>query len=213
MSSTLFVGLDCEPTRELAAALSAELVAPPPLPDADGWAWTFADDVARFAASLDALPTVDRVVVCTWLPEYPARPLVDVDTAAWMAEVERPLALWYAVVAAAAERCADGGAIAIVVERPAPIDSTDNACATAVAEGLLTSTRSIALTHGPRGVRANAVGTVLSTAPETLPGHAPSLASYPGTPGREVAGAVRMVLSPDAVGVTGNLVRADSGRA
>ncbi len=212
MTTTLFVGLDCPPTRELADALSSELVAPPPLPAADGWSWSFADDIDRFAASLAEGPPVDRVVVCTWDADYPTGALVDMDADAWMAHVERPLALWYAVAAAAAERCADGGAIAVVVERPAPIDSDGHAGATAVAEGLVTLARSLALVHGPRGVRANSVGTVIATAPETLLGHAPALASYPGSIGREIAGAVRMVLSPDASGVTGTLVRADGGR-
>jgi hypothetical protein len=59
----------------------------------------------------------------------------------------------------------------------------------------------------------NAVGTQISTAPEKLLGLAPALSSFPGTIHKEVAGAVRMVLSPDASGVTGTLVRADSGRA
>jgi NAD(P)-dependent dehydrogenase (short-subunit alcohol dehydrogenase family) len=212
MTSTLFVGLDCPPTRELAGALSAELFAPPPLSSPDGWAWTFADDVQRFAASLSDGPKVDRVVICTWDSEYPVADLVDIDADAWMAHVERPLALWYAVAGAAAERCADGGAIAVVIERPAPIDSDGHSGATAVAEGLVTLARSLALVHGPRGVRANSVGTVIATTPETLLGHAPALDSYPGSVGREIAGAVRMVLSPDAAGVTGTLVRADGGR-
>jgi hypothetical protein len=121
--TTLLVGLDAPPTRELAAALDAELVSPPPLPSADGWKWTFADEVDRFAASIAEGPKVDRVVVCTWNDRYPSRSLVETTTADWMDEVERPLALWYAVIAVAAERCADGGAIAVVIERPAPIDS------------------------------------------------------------------------------------------
>ena len=67
--------------------------------------------------------------------------------------------------------------------------------------------------HGARGVRANVVGTEIATAPELLLGLAPPLPSFPGTVDQQVAGAVRLLLSPDASGITGTLVRADSGRA
>jgi NAD(P)-dependent dehydrogenase (short-subunit alcohol dehydrogenase family) len=213
MTTTLFVGLDSPHTRELAAALSAELVSPPPLAAPDGWAWTFGDDVERFAASLADGPPVDQVIVCTWAEHYGPKPLVDVDPAEWMTEVERTLALWYSVLTRVVERVADGGAMAVVVERPAAIDCAGYAGTTAVAEGLVALTRSCALVHGARGVRVNAIGTEVSTAPEVLLGLAPALPSFPGTISDQVAGAVRMVLSPDASGVSGTLVRADAGRS
>ncbi len=42
-----------------------------------------------------------------------------------------------------------------------------------------------------------------------LPGSPPPLATFPGTVGDEVAGAVRMLLSDDAAGVTGTVVSRD----
>ena len=213
MIGLLFVGLDCPPARALANALGAEIVAPPELPAADGWKWTFADEIDRFAEMLDARPSAGQVVVCTWAPRYESRSLVETHEGDWMSEVERAMALWYAAIPAVAERCADGGAIVTVIERPPAIDSAGHAGTTAVAEGLLALTRSVALVHGRRGVRANAVGSAIATAPEALLGHAPALATYPGTAGREIAGAVRMLLSSDACGVTGTIVQADGGRS
>jgi NAD(P)-dependent dehydrogenase (short-subunit alcohol dehydrogenase family) len=209
----LVVGSDCAAANSLAGALGAELVAPPELPDGDGWKWTFADEIDRFSESIATGPQSTQVVVCTWTPPYRSRPLVETGPGDWLSHVERSMALWYAVLPVAAERCSDSGAMVAVVERPAPIDAAGHAGTTAVAEALLSLTRSLARVHGRRGVRVNAVGTAVATAPETLLGHAPALATYPGAVEREVAGAVRMLLSPDASGVTGSLVQADGGRS
>jgi NAD(P)-dependent dehydrogenase (short-subunit alcohol dehydrogenase family) len=209
----LFVGLDVPETRGLADALGADLVAPPPIPDSTTWGWDFSDEIDAFARSLADGPPVSSVVVCTWSAHYRAQQLVDTTPVAWVDEVERPLALWFRVLTEVVDRIADGGALAVVVERPAPIDSNGHAGTSAVAEGLVALTRSLALIQGPRNVRANVVGTEISTAPELLLGLAPALPSFPGTPDLQVAGAVRMVLSLDAAGVTGTLVRADSGRS
>jgi hypothetical protein len=151
MSATLFVGLDFPRTRELGDALSADLVAPPSLEAGGGWAWTFADEIERFAAVVLDGPPAERVVVCTWSRSYEAMPLLDVAATGWMTGVERALALWYSVVTHAIERCADGGAMAVVIERPAGIDSAGHAITTAVGEGLVALTRSCALVHGARG--------------------------------------------------------------
>lgn len=213
LDDCLFIGLDAAPTRELAASLHLDLVAPPPLRSAEGWSWSFADDITSFVATIDALPVASNVVVCTWPEHVEPRALTDVTATTWVNDVERSLALWYSVITAAAERCADGGAIAVVVERPAPVDTPGHTITTTVAEGIATLTRSVALVHGERGVRANTVTTAIATAPETLVGMAPALATYPGTVSVEVAGAVRMVLGPDACGVTGTVVHADAGRS
>ena len=66
--------------------------------------------------------------------------------------------------------------------------------------------------EGGRSVRANAVTTPMRMGggelapPPALPD------AFPGTLGREVAGAVRMLLSDDAVGVTAGVTYADCGR-
>jgi hypothetical protein len=210
----LVVGLDTGATRELAGALGAALVVAPGPPAGDGgFGWGFADAVAAWAAELRSGPPVQAVVVCTWSPPTPSRTLADTDADGWVAGVEWPLALWFSAVQAAAARCADGGAIVVVAERPAPIDSHGRAATTAVAEALGALVRSVALIHGERGVRANVVATEVATAPEVLLGLAPALPSFPGTVGDEVAGAVRMLLGVDAAGVSGTVVRADCGRS
>ena len=213
LDDCLFIGLDTAPTRELAASLHLDLVSPSALRPAHGWAWSFTDDITAFVASIDELPTATNVVVCTWPERADACALTDTSTAAWIDGVERSLALWYAVITAAAERCSDGGAIAVVVERPAAIDSPGHAITTTVAEGVATLTRSVALVHGERGVRANTITTAIATAPETLVGMPPALATFPGTVQLEVAGAVRMLLGANADGVTGTMIHADCGRS
>jgi hypothetical protein len=213
-SGRLVVGLPTPHTQELAIALASELLRAPSLPPSgDGFGWGFVDELATWAAALRDGPPVPSVVVCTWMPSTPARALVDVDAGGWMDGVEWPMALWFSAIQAAADRCADGGSIVVVVERPAPIDSHGRATTTALAESLSALVRSVALIHGPRGVRANVVATEVDTAPEVLLGLSPALATFPGAPAREVAGAVRMLLGADAAGVTGTVVRADCGRS
>lgn len=213
MSATLLVGVDCARTRELAAAVPADLVATPQLDDPTDWKWTFAGQIEHFKEQLLDGPRVDRAVVCTWAPEYQPRSLVDTGADEWLIDVERSLALWTVVLDAVAQRCEDGGAMAVVVERPAPLDSTGHVATTAVAEGVAVLARSLALVHGERGTRINTVTSAVGSAPEVLLGLPPALPTYPGTPAREVAGAVRMVLGPDACGVTGTVVHADAGRS
>jgi NAD(P)-dependent dehydrogenase (short-subunit alcohol dehydrogenase family) len=82
-----------------------------------------------------------------------------------------------------------------------------------VAEGVLTLVRSLAAREGGREVRVNAVTTELLTAPPVLAGPPPPLPSFPGRAEVDVAGAVRMLLSSDAIGITGSTVRAAGGRA
>jgi len=210
----LVVGLPTSHTQELADALGSELVpAPTPPPAGGGFGWGFVDELAAWATVLRDGPPVPSVVVCTWMPPAPARALADVEADGWMDGVEWPMAVWFSAIQAAADRCADGGSIVVVVERPAPIDSHGRAMTTALAEAFGALVRSVALIHGPRGVRANVVATEVDTAPEVLLGLSPALATFPGAPGREVAGAVRMLLGPDAIGVTGTVVRADCGRS
>jgi NAD(P)-dependent dehydrogenase (short-subunit alcohol dehydrogenase family) len=73
--------------------------------------------------------------------------------------------------------------------------------------------RSLAAIEGARGVRVNAVMTEVHTAPATPLGAAPALATFPGRIEVEVAGAVRLLLSTDAAGITGTALAADCGRA
>jgi NAD(P)-dependent dehydrogenase (short-subunit alcohol dehydrogenase family) len=181
-------------------------------PVADPWSGPGADRLAAFRTAI-AAREVDRIVVCTWPGEVEATAARHVDLDRWRREVEFPLACWSSALVAAATSCGDGGSVVVVVEHPAALDAAGHATTVAVGEGLFALARSAALAMGPRGVRVNVVSTQLSTAPRTLLGSPPPLASFPGRVEVEVAGAVRMLLSDDAVGVTGTVVRADCGRS
>lgn len=212
----LLIGRAGAATDDLAAALDATVEVPPavePDLDGDGWGWTWSSVIDGWADDLAAGEPVDRVVVCSWAPPVPATPLAELDPARWVAEVEVELATWSRAVVAASARCAPGGSVVVVAERPSPLDAGGRAATLAVGEGLATFARSAALVHGPRRVRVNLVATALWTAPEVLLGLAPPLPGFPGTVGREVAGAVRALWSDDACGITGTIVRADSGRS
>lgn len=218
----LFVGQATGLSAELAAALDVPVIAPPALPETPeapgaagtaGWEWTWAPVIAGWGEGLRRGDPVGAAVVCTWDDVPAARPLVEQEPAAWVRQAEMPLALWFTAIVAAAERCRDGGSVVVVVELPAALDTPGRADLVAVGEGLVALARSAALVHGERSVRVNVVATELATAPDTLAGMAPALPTFPGRAAHEVAGAVRMLASPDAAGVTGTVVRADGGRA
>jgi hypothetical protein len=214
-TGALFLGAPADDTRALARALGATLEALPATAAVgrDGGAgWDWAEDLDSWRTDAKAGATVDRVVVCLWAPRA-ARPLLDTEPDAWIAEAEWGIAQGYAALDVACARCRDGGAVVAVVERPAALDAVGHATTIAVADGMLALVRSLASAHGGRGVRVNVVTTELSTAPPVLLGAAPPLASFPGRAEHEVAGAVRLLLSADAAGVTGTALRADCGRA
>lgn len=210
----LFVGQPTGLVTELGEALGAPVVSPPP-PDAEGlgWDWGWSPAIAGWGATLGAGPPVGSAVVCTWDDPPGATPLVEQESAAWVRQVEMPLAVWFTAIVAAASRCRDGGSLVVVVELPAALDGDGRADLVAVGEGVIALARSAALVHGERGVRVNVVATELVTAPATLAGTPPALPAFPGRAAHEVAGAVRMLASSDAAGVTGAVVRADCGRA
>jgi hypothetical protein len=154
-----------------------------------------------------------RVVVAAWPPVAAAgAALLSTPPEAWLARAEDPIARWVFALGVAAARCADGGAIVAVLERPAPLDSAGFAPESAVADAASALVRSLARSEGPRGVRVNAVATSVRIAPAQPVAPAPALASFPGALEREVAGAVRMLLGADASGVTGQVLAADCGR-
>lgn len=212
--TALLIGRSGAAIDELASALGASRAPTPPEVSVTGAAWDWAPAIEAWAEDLAAGEPVDRVVLCTWAtPPGPPVDLVDLDPATWAAEVEVELATWSRAVVAAAQRCGPGGSVVVVVERPSPLDAAGRVATLAVAEGLATFARSAALVHGARGVRVNVVTTALWTAPPDLLGMPPALAGFPGTVGREVTGAVRVLWSDDACGITGTTVRADSGRS
>ena len=169
----------------------------PESPAAESWAWDWADTLTAWRAEVEALPQAGRVVVCTWPGAVPSVPLVDLAPIQWRQYVEWPTALWFSTLVAAAGRCADGGAVVAVVDRPAALDAIGHSAAVTVADGVTNLVRSLAAAEGERGVRVNAV----------------IGAALPGQVEVEVAGAVRMLLSADAVALTGTTVSATGGRA
>jgi NAD(P)-dependent dehydrogenase (short-subunit alcohol dehydrogenase family) len=195
-----FIGTASPDAARLARALVAEpTLACPETPAADSWSWDWANELTAWQAEVEALPPAERVVVCTWSGAVPAVPLVDLAPTEWRRHVEWPTALWFSTLVAAASRCADGGSLVAVVDRPAALDAIRHSAAVTLADGVANVVRSLAAGEGERGVRVNAVIT--------------SLPSLPGRVEVEVAGAVRMLLSDDAAGLTGTTVTATGGRA
>jgi hypothetical protein len=200
-STPLLIASDAPETRALAAALGAAWCAAP----------LAASALEAWRAEQGAHAAQASVVVA--LPAAAAgAPLDETDAGAWLARAEDPIARWVFALGVAAARCADGGAIVAVVDRPAPLDCAGFAPEAAVADAACALARSLARAEGGRGVRVNAVVTSARLAPERPVDPAPALASFPGAYEREVAGAVRLLLAGEAAGVTGQVLAADCGR-
>ncbi|HEX7136115.1 MAG TPA: SDR family oxidoreductase [Iamia sp.] len=212
--TVLLVGSDAPEVGVLADGLAADVLPLPPEPSLPGPTWPWAEELEAWRTAAMAGPAVDAVVVAAWVtaPSGPV-PLADVGLDEWVARGEAPLARWFAALGVAARRAADGGSVVAVVERPAPLDCADRAAETGVADAVLAMARSLARSEGGRGVRVNVVTTGARLVPATVVDPAPPLATFPGTVGTEVVGAVRMLLGPDAAGVTGTVVHADCGRS
>ncbi len=210
----LFIGETSEATATLARSLGVPAgVSVPQQPPTPTWSWNWRSTLERWRSELVDGPPVDHVVVCTWPPTITSVPIIGLLPEEWRVQVEWPLALWFNALAVAAQRCADGGSIVAVIELPSAIDAFGHGAVVMVAEGLLTLVRSLAAREGGRQVRVNAVTTELFTAPPVLAGSPPPLASFPGRVEVEVAGAVQMLGSSAASGLTGAVLRATEGRA
>ncbi len=210
--SVLVIGRDFEPSRQLRAALGADrLLAVPELEDADQKGWrTTLEDWERQSGELGGFSSV--VIACWDEIDAPA-PFVGVAETAWSSQLEQRLITWAVATKVGIARCSDGGAVVVVVERPAAFDAVGRSVLVGVADGVLGLMRSVAVSEGRRAVRVNAVTTELWTAPGELVGPTPALALFPGRIDVEVAGAIRLLLSDDAAGVTGSVVSPDGGRA
>jgi NAD(P)-dependent dehydrogenase (short-subunit alcohol dehydrogenase family) len=212
-TAAVLLGVAAPEVGELASALGAsDQLTCPEEPQDHGWTSAYGQVLDGWRSQIESLPETAALVVCTWTAAVAAVPLADIEPDAWRSRLEWPTALWFTTVVAAAGRCASGGSLVVVVERPATIDALGRAPQTAVADGMVNLVRSLAAVEGARGVRVNAVATQLQTPAVGLRGAAPALPSFPGTVAGEVAGAVRLLLSPDAIGVTGTTVAAGCGR-
>ena len=203
---TLLLGHEGGFARTLAQELGASLeLVPRGASDAELEAWR---------AGVIAGPACGKVVVALALEPAPGpAPLCDLDTTVWQQRAEAPFLAWCAALGAAASRCADGGAIVAVAEAPAALDAAGFAPESGLAEAVGGLVRSVAHSEGARGVRANAVTTPARVSLGPVPAPPPALASFPGQLAREVAGAVRLLLSEEARGITGRTLPADCGRS
>ncbi len=208
-----FIGTGTPDAAQLAGALGATTsITAPGAPHAESWVWDWAADLESWTGEVTAFPAADRIVVCTWPEPALEVALADLDPGEWRRQVEWPSALWFTTLVAAAGRCGDGGSLVAVVDRPATLDAVGQSAAVTVAEGVINVVRSLAAREGGRGVRVNAVVTSLHSDPVGLLGSPPPLAAFPGRVDVEVAGAVRLLLSADAAGVTGTALAATEGR-
>lgn len=208
---SLLLGPDVEPVRRLAVSIDADRYDIPVL--AHDTAWAFGDGLERWRVRAADTGRSDAVVVAAWRPAPQRRALTDMTLDNWVEEMEFPLATWSAALGAGLSCCEDGGSLVAVIERAAPLDCAGWSALTAVSDGVEALVRSLARAAGEREVRVNAVTTPARLGPDAPVNPAPSLATFPGSIEREVAGAVRMLLSGDARGVTGTVIDADCGRS
>ena len=157
-------------------------------------------------------PTAGRIVVAAWPERLEPGDVDHLEPDAWAARGEEPLVAWLVAMGAASARCADGGVIVAVVDRPPPLDAAGWAPESGIADAVEALARSLARSEGPRGVRVNAVTTSVRVARPPVVDPQPPLARYPGDLD-DLAGAVRLLLDDKGAGLTGTVVHADLGRS
>lgn len=204
-SDVIFIGGDNADARGLCAALEARYIASPDAGDDQAW--------VQWRENLKAETAASKIVVAL-LPDLadPA-PLKDLDAAQWLERGETPLLRWMEALAAAAPLCADNGALVAVVDSAPPLDSADLAPEAGVAEGVEALMRSLSLSEGKRGVRANAVVTPARIVTKPIVAPAPPLNGFPGALLDDVVRIVRLLLSDDAKYLSGHTLPADRGRS
>ena len=203
--ATLLLGGEGEGARDLAAALGAEVERVP----------SGADDAALEAwrRAFVAGPPLPAIVVALLGGPPAAGELCEIERAAWDRRADDPLVAWCVALGAASRRIVDGGALVAVVDAPAALDAAGWAPETGLADAVIALVRSLAQSEGARGVRVNALTTPARLGPARVALPVPPLGSFPGTLAGEVAGAVRLLLSDDAVGLTARAIPVDCGRS
>ncbi len=191
------LAIGTSPAAGLVALLGGELEQAPAV-SLDG-RWTDGGLIDQWRTDLMAGPMVESVLVVVW-PDSPGpSPLVDLELEGWIGSMEAQFALWFAALAAGAERCADGGQLVAVVDRTDPKDAAGWGAVTAVADAVENMARSLARIHEQRGVRVNLV---TSSARLTGP---------PGGTMDEVVGAVAMLLATRGGGVNATVIHLGGG--
>ncbi|MCU1398530.1 MAG: hypothetical protein JWN62_1639 [Acidimicrobiales bacterium] len=217
-TDTLMIASPLDVLQRLCGALSAEAQPVPSCPvgeDAVGFeaAWSDVESLQQWRDVASSGPKVAAVVVAVWPEAHVAAPLMSMSPAEFARRAEWPFLAWYAALGAAISRCADGGTIVALVERPSPLDAAGWAPECGQADAVEALVRSLARSEGPRGVRINAVTTPARVAPSQPIAPAPPLSTYPGRIDVEVTDAVAMLLGAGVGGVTGTVVHVDCGRS
>jgi hypothetical protein len=204
-AETIFIGTDNAHARGIADALGARFMATPAADDDQAW--------VQWREGLKNQAPASKVVV-SLLPDLPQQaPLAELDGIEWLARGETPLLRWMEALATAAPLCADNGALVAVVDCAPPLDSAGLAPEAGVAEGVEALMRSLSLSEGKRGVRANAVVTPARLVTRPIVAPAPPLNGFPGTLQEDVVRTVRLLLSDDAKYLSGHTLPADRGRS
>jgi NAD(P)-dependent dehydrogenase (short-subunit alcohol dehydrogenase family) len=196
---------DCDSMRTLATSLGAELRPLPAVTDPgtfDAWRARMLNEAFR-----------QIVIVSVWDDESRALPLVEVEADVWERRFEWPFLLWNVALGAAARICRAGGAIVALVQTPSALDASGFCAEMSAADGVVALARSLAASEGTRGIRANVVTTPLRLVDRAGALPPPPLETFPGRLEIEVAGAIRLASSSDAIGLTGRVFAADGGRA
>jgi NAD(P)-dependent dehydrogenase (short-subunit alcohol dehydrogenase family) len=186
-----------EPARTLATRLGADWC-PVPMTAFDE-AWSAGPLVEEWRATAAAGPPTSAVVVAAWTENPRPSALVDTGLGSWLDTMEAPLARWFAALTAGAQRCADGGQVVGVVDRPSPKESAGWSSVSAVAGAVEVMVHSLAEVHRPRRVRVN-----LITTPDRLE-------AGDADRWRSVAGTVSMLLQGPSDGITSVVIPLGAG--
>lgn len=204
-AETIFIGTDNADARGIADALGAHFIAVPEADDDKAW--------VQWREGLKGEKPASNVVVSLLPDLLQQAPLAGLSSIEWLARGETPLLRWMEALATAAPLCADNGALVAVVDCAPPLDSAGLAPEACVAEGVEALMRSLSLSEGKRGVRANAVVTPARIVTKPIVAPAPPLEGFPGSLREDVVRTVRLLLSDDAKYLSGHTLPADRGRS
>jgi len=200
----LFLANYCEPMLGICQALEAELT---PLPAANT-----PEQFENWRAELSDGEKYDTIIIAQWQADPVRNETANSNAIDWKERFEQPFLLWNFSIGAASQCINDGGSIVVLVQAPAIPGSAGWTLQSAISDGVLALVRSIAAAEGDRGVRINMVISPIGLVDEQVLNPTPPLAGFPGTLEKTVCGAIRMLLSDDASGITGRAIPADGGR-
>ena len=161
-------------------------------------AWSQSPVIEAWREAQRAVPPVARLVVAVWPEAVSPSSVVTLGPEEWSARLETSFALWFCALAAACDRCIDGGQVVAVTERPEGKGSAGWSLESAVADAVEVMVRSLALVHRSRRVRLHVVST------------SARLGGRTETPVPDVVGAVAMLLGAQVPGVNTAVIRVGS---